>query len=160
MRREFLTSGTPLTRSRAPLPHGRHAHALPAGFSRRTFMQGAAGAAALGAVAGATILTPGSASAIGPGLGNVVPIPATLDFFGVLSHVQAPPLTGADTDPATVFNFEGAAGIGFVTGNCTRHNRRTGVTESLPYIFNDMRFMKGVYRGRDGHVRGATFALV
>jgi hypothetical protein len=29
----------------------------------------------------------------------------------------------------------------------------------LPYSFNDMRFMQGLFRGRDGHVREATFVF-
>jgi hypothetical protein len=92
----------------------------------------------------------------------VQPIPTTAEFFpGVESHVQAPPsLVGPDSDPATVYNFEGATGIAFISGVCERRNRKTGETRTLPFQFNDMRFMKGVFRGRDGHVRGATFALV
>jgi hypothetical protein len=45
-------------------------------------------------------------------------------------------------------------------GMCEQRNRTTGETRSLPFIMNDMRFMKGMFRGHDGHVRGATFALV
>jgi len=41
-----------------------------------------------------------------------------------------------------------------------RRNKRTGEVRTLPYSFNDMRFMKGVFRGRDGHERNATFAFI
>jgi hypothetical protein len=92
----------------------------------------------------------------------VEPIPTTAEFFtGVESHVQAPPgLVGPDSDPATVYNFEGATGVGYISGMCERRNRKTGETRTLPFLMNDMRFMKGDFRGRDGHIRGATFALV
>jgi hypothetical protein len=88
------------------------------------------------------------------------PIPATLEFFpGVFGHVQAPPL-GAGSDPTTVNNFNGAAGIAFISGEVERRNTRTGEVRTLPYSFNDMRFMKGAFRGRDGHERNATFAFI
>jgi len=116
---------------------------------------------AVGAAAGARLFRAPAAQA-GPGIGLVEPIPTTAEFFpGVESHVQAPPdLEGPDSDPATVYNFEGATGIAFISGTCERRNRKTGETRTLPFSFNDMRFMKGVFRGHDGHVRGATFALV
>jgi len=131
-------------------------------WSRRGFLQGAAGVTALGAAAGSGLFRPPAAEASGPGIGLVQPIPTTAEFFpGVESHVQAPPdLEGPDSDPATVYNFEGATGIAFISGMCERRNRKTGETRTLPFQFNDMRFMKGVFRGRDGHVRGGTFALV
>ncbi len=132
---------------------------MPPGRSRRQFLRTATGAAALGAAAGAGLLRPGAARAVG-GLGLAVPIPATLNFFGQDFHVQAPPLTGPDSDPATVFNFEGASGIAFISGSCVRRDRKTGESLTLPYAFNDMRFMQGRFRGRDGHARDGTFALI
>jgi hypothetical protein len=103
------------------------------------------------------------AEAAGPGIGLAEPIPATAEFFpGVFSHVQFPPvLGGPDADPGTVFNFRGAVGSALISGTCDRRNRRTGATRTgLPFLTNDMRFQKGVFRGPDGHERGATFALV
>jgi hypothetical protein len=35
-----------------------------------------------------------------------------------------------------------------------------GETRTLPFLFNDMRFMKGVFRSHDGHVRDAAFGFV
>ena len=136
----------------------RHAHATTASLSRRRFLQGSAAVAAGGAVA----LGPGLASAAGPGLGDVVPIPTTQEFFpGFFSHIQGPPLLGGpNADPSTVYNFEGISGIAFVSGTVERRNRRTGEVRNLPYLFNDMRFMKGRFRGRDGHVRRGTFAFI
>lgn len=121
----------------------------------------AAGAAGAAALVGSDVLRPGSVSASAPGIGLAEPIPATLEFFpGAFGHVQAPPLTGLDTDPSTVTNFSGAAAIGFVSGQVDRRNRRTGEVRTLPFLFSDMRFMKGVFRGRDGHEREAAFAFV
>jgi hypothetical protein len=138
--------------------HAGHDHG-PQPWSRRRFLRTAVGATAVGAVAGPALLR-GVAQAGGPGLGLALPIPATLDILGGDFHVQAPPLTGTDTDPATVNNFQGVAGIGFISGMCARTNRRTGETRELPYLFNDMRFMKGVFRGRDGNERDAMFGFV
>jgi hypothetical protein len=102
----------------------------------------------------------GKAGAAGPGIGLAEPIPATWEFFpGVFGHVQAPPF-GVGSDPTTVNNFNGAAGIAFISGDVVRRNKRTGEVRTLPYSFNDMRFMKGVFRGRDGHERNATFAFI
>jgi hypothetical protein len=110
---------------------------------------------------GAGLLRPGKALA-GPGIGLVDPIPTTFEFFpGVQSHVQAPPfLLGPDSDPATVYNFQGASGLAYISGTCEQRNRKTGETRELPFVSNDMRFMKGVFRGHDGHVRSGAFGFV
>ena len=74
---------------------------------------------------------------------------------------QAPPIfTGLDTDPSTVFNFVGTSAIAFINGQVERRNRRTGEVRTLDTIASDMRFMQGKFKGRDGHVRDATFAFV
>ena len=143
--------------------HSGHFHTLHSSLSRRRFLA-AAGATVVGATVGSSITSSGSARAAGPGLGTVLPIPTTVEFFpdsGVLSHVLAPPfLFDENSDPSTVFNFEGSSAISFTSGNCRRRNRRTGEVQAFPFSFNDMRFMQGRYRGRDGHVRNATFAFV
>jgi hypothetical protein len=145
-----------------PTPEANEGQSLTHGWTRRGFLRAGAGAAAIGAAAGAGLLRPGRAFASGPGIGLVEPIPTTVEFFpGVQSHVLAPPfLFGPDSDPATVYNFQGASAIAFISGTCERTNRMTGETRTLPFIFNDMRFMKGVFRGRDGHVRDAAFGFV
>jgi hypothetical protein len=142
--------------------HAGHRHASFGRLSRRGFLQGAVGAAVVGSTVGSGLLNPRAAQAAGPGIGLAVPIPTTTEFFpGVHSHVQAPPfLEGPDSDPATVYNFQGATGIAFISGMVDRWNRRTGERRRLPYLFNDMRFMQGVFRGRDGHARNATFGFV
>ena len=134
---------------------------LPRRWSRRRFLQASAGAAALGGAAAAGLLRPGRALA-GPGIGLVEPIPTTVEFFpGVQSHVLAPPfLFGPDSDPATVYNFEGVSGLAYISGTCEQRNRRTGETRELPFSFNDMRFMKGVFRGTDGRTRRGAFGFI
>jgi hypothetical protein len=137
--------------------HAGHVHRLGGVWTRRRFFQVAAGVTAGTALAGTWA---GKAGAAGPGIGLAEPIPATWEFFpGVFGHVQAPPF-GVGSDPTTVNNFNGAAGIAFISGDVVRRNKRTGEVRTLPYSFNDMRFMKGVFRGRDGHERNATFAFI
>lgn len=164
MKWDRLASDGPFvpTRDDVTRLHAGHRHTWPRSVSRRSFLKQATSAAAVGAAVGAGVVKPSLAHAAGPGIGLVEPIPTTTEFFpGVGSHVLAPPfLFGPDSDPATVFNFEGASGISFTSGQVERHNRRTGTTEVLPFSFNDMRFMKGRFRGRDGHVRNATFAFI
>lgn len=162
MRREWLSSGRPLVPMRPIAPRVSEGNSHPHAWSRREFLQTAAGVAAFGAAASAGLLRPARALAGGPGIGLVEPIPTTFEFFpGVPSHVLAPPfLFGPDSDPATVYNFQGVSAIAFISGTCEQRNRKTGETRTLPFQLNDMRFMKGVFRGHDGHVRDASFGFV
>lgn len=144
-----------------PTHSASEGHSHTRGWTRRKFLRTATGTAAIGVAASAGLLRPARAVAGGPGIGLVEPIPTTLEFFpGVFAHVQAPPFTGPDSDPATVYNFQGASAIAAISGTCEQRNRMTGETRTLPYQFNDMRFMKGVFRGRDGHVRDGAFGFV
>jgi hypothetical protein len=68
--------------------------------------------------------------------------------------------TAADDDPSSVFNYQGTTGIAFISGEVERRNRRTGTVETLPYSFNDLRFMQGIYRTRQGKLREGTFGFV
>ena len=129
-------------------------------MSRRHFLQTATGAAAIGTALGAGVLSPRTAAAE-PGIGNVLPIPSTLEFFGKEFHIQAPPFSGVDTDPSTVYNFEGYSGIAFMDTTATQRDRKTGIVSgTLDSFANHMTFMQGVYAGRDGHIRPGTFSLV
>jgi hypothetical protein len=133
----------------------RH-QALHLAISRRGFLQ--AGVTAFGGALGTGLFTPHPAAA--QGVGDVLPIPTTLNFFGVDAHIQAPPLTGADSDPSTVWNFQGSSGIAFIDTTAKQKDRKTGAEKNLDSLFNHMTFLQGVYAGRDGHVRSGTFSLV
>jgi hypothetical protein len=145
------------TLSGAARAHAAHCHIHRAAVSRRQFLQGATGLTAL-ATLGSTVSRVEGAPA-SPGIGLVTPIPTTLPLFGQEVHVQAPPFTGIDSDPSSVYDFEGAVGIAFISGLVDRTDRKTGETRTLPYSFNDMRFMQGQFVGRDGHTRNATFVF-
>ncbi len=155
--------------NRHALPR-RHQHveldpARPLALSRRRFLQGAVGLTAIGAAAGAGLLRPRLALASGPGLGDVLPLSggsAVIEgAFGKLFHVFGPPgADSPDSDPATVGNFSGQSGLAYINGMVTETSRKTGASRSLPFIDADMRFMQGVFRGRDGHVRDGTFAFI
>jgi hypothetical protein len=111
-----------------------------ASISRRTFLRAGVGVSVVGGALGLGLLRPVSALAA-PGIGNVLPIPSTLEPFpGIEIHVQAPPFTGEDTDPSTVWNFQGASGIAFIDTSVTRTNRKTGEQQVLPSS-NHMTFM-------------------
>lgn len=138
---------------RAARAHAAHCPFHSWAVSRRQFLQGAT------AVAAATLASSPAEARQGPGIGLVLPIPTTLDIAGLPFHVQAPPFTGVDSDPSSVYNFEGSVGIAFISGAVQQRNRKTGESRTLPYAFNDMRFMQGRFEGRDGHVRDATFAF-
>jgi hypothetical protein len=140
---------------RAARAHAARCPLHARGVSRRQFLQDAAGVAAFAA----TLASSRAEALQGPGIGLVLPIPTTLDIFGQDFHVQAPPFTGADSDPSSVYNFEGSVGIAFISGAVQRRNRKTGESQTLPYAFNDMRFMQGRFEGRDGHVRAGTFVF-
>jgi hypothetical protein len=143
---------------RAAHAHAAHCHICGAGVTRRQFLQDTAGVTVVAATLGAAVPRAEGAPA-NPGIGLVTPIPTTLDIAGEQFHVQAPPFTGADSDPSSVYDFEGTAGIAFISGVVDRTDRKTGETRTLPYAFNDMRFMQGRFEGRDGHVRDATFVF-
>ena len=129
-------------------------------LSRRTFLGAGVGASVIGAALSTGLLRPMAALAA-PGIGNVLPIPTTLEPFpGIEIHVQAPLFTGEDSDPSTVWNFQGASGVAFMTTSVTRTHRKTGEQQVLPSLMNHMAFMQGIYIGRDGHVREGTFAFV
>jgi hypothetical protein len=138
---------------RAARAHALHCPFQSTGVSRRHFLQSTAGLAAFAATLGS------SRTVEAQGIGLVVPIPSTLEIFGEQFHVLAPPITAVDDDPSTVFNFEGSVGLAFISGTAHRTNRKTGESQTMPYMFNDMRFMQGRFVGRDGHARNGTFAF-
>ena len=122
-------------------------------------MRTVAGATVLGATLGSGLWRPGLAQASGSN--NPVPIPGGTPVLGGSFHVFGPAaIDPIDAEPSTITNFNGFIGLAYISGNVTQTNTRTGQVRSLPFIDSDMRFMKGVYRGTDGHVHKGSFALV
>ena len=131
-----------------------HIHAL----SRRRFLGSAAGVA----VAAAAMRTwrPDAAEATG-GSGLPTPVPGSPLFGGL--HVWAPGIPGLDSpdaEPATITDFNGEVGLAYISGMVTRTNTHTGVSEALPFVESDMRFMKGVFRDSSGRVQRGAFAFI
>jgi hypothetical protein len=65
---------------------------------------------------------------------------------------------GAGLDASTITDFNGFVGVADVQGTGTAHYP-DGSQEVLLYD-TDMRFMKGTYVARDGHVHNGAFAFV
>ena len=155
---EILSPRALPTLQAAARAHAAHCCFHRTSVSRRQFLQGAATLTTIAGALGSSV-SPVEGGQKSPGIGLVTPIPATINIAGEEFHVQAPPFTGADTDPSSVYNFDGITGIAFISGAVERTDRKTGQTRTLPYSFNDMRFMQGRFEGRDGHVRDATFVF-
>jgi hypothetical protein len=131
-------------------------------LSRRQFARTAAGAAMLGAALGAGWWRPERAAA--HNAHAPVPIPGGTPLAGGGFHVFAPG-TGPgfdppDAEPSTITNFNGFIGLAFISGEVTRTNTATGEVRTLPFVNNDMRFMKGVFRGTDGKTHQGSFVFV
>ena len=126
--------------------------------SRRHFVRSATGALAAGAALTGGVWTPlVSASEHEHEPMNPVPIP--IGSFGF--HVNAPAfLDPVDADPSTITDFQGFTGLAYVSGIVSRTDRRTHAKVDLPYLFSDMRFMEGEYRGFDGRLRRGTFGFI
>jgi hypothetical protein len=97
------------------------------------------------------------------GFDQPLPIPGGSPLLGGAYHVYGPGFPDfdpPDSEPATITNFNGVVGLGFISGMVTRANMRTGKLDRLPFEFADMRFMQGVYRGADGKPRQGTFGFI
>ena len=62
-------------------------------------------------------------------------------------------------DPSTITDFNGHIGLAYVVGMGTHTDQMTGDVSHLPYEV-DLRFMKGVYVGKDLKIHHGTFALI
>jgi hypothetical protein len=131
------------------------------GVSRRRFIRTAAGAAAAGYAIGGGFLsrTPLLARAGA----DPVPIPGGSPLLGGGFHIYGPGFPDfdpPDSEPSTITDFNGFVGLAFISGSVIRTNVITRQQVELPYLFNDMRFMRGLYRGSDGRNRQGTFGFV
>jgi len=134
-----------------PLSCDRHAHDPL--VSRRRFIGGAA--TALGTVLGASVLRPGAALAVKTRNAAPNPIPGGTNVGGQLFHFN---FFGPGLEPASITDFNGFVGVADVQGTGTATNP-DGSTETLLYD-TDVRFMKGVYIGKDGAVHKGTFGFI
>ena len=133
-------------------PLSRNPHPHRAAVSRRRFIGGTA--TVLGTVLGASVLRPGAALAKSFNA-TPNPIPGGTEIGGQLFHFLFP---GPGQEPATITDFNGFVGVADVQGTGTATNP-DGSTETLLFD-TDVRFMKGVYVGKDGAIHKATFGFI
>ena len=156
-------------RSNAP-PHQRHGHIGHAHFweramSRDQFIKTAA--VATGAAASAQLWLPSLAHAAAApnaattsvaklGAAAPKPIPGGVNpgVPGGPSLIHVFPPGSPNDEPSAITDFGGVVGIAHVTGT-----GKDGTGASLVFD-TDMRFMRGVYIGTDGHRHVATFGFV
>ena len=141
--------------------HPGHAHVWHHAMSRRQFIRTAAGAATLGTALGAGLWRPEQAKA--HQAHEPVPIPGGTPVFDGDFHVFGPGFPGFDSpdaEPSTITDFNGFLGLAYISGEVTRTNTATGEVRTLPFMNNDMRFMKGEFRGTDGRMHHGAFAFI
>ena len=129
--------------------------------SRRFFLRTSAAAMVAGTVVGTGIGAPALAKTKKPA--DPLPIPGGSPVLGGAFHVYgpgAPGLDPPDSEPATITDFRGFVGLAYISGTVVRTQRSTGDTATLPFLFSDMRFMQGIYRGADGKARQGTFGFI
>jgi hypothetical protein len=161
-RRLKLSTRDSLWPYRAASGHADHARFSERVLSRRQFLR-ATGTALLGASLG-TASGPklwSSRLVAGHGTYEPVPIPGGTPVLGGGYHVFGPgTIDPVDAEPSSITDFDGFVGISFTSGMVTRTNTQTGEVLTLPFVNNDMRFMKGVFRGTDGEIHQGTFGFV
>jgi hypothetical protein len=123
-------------------------------LSRRAFIGGAA-VAATGASLGSGLLWPAAGSAAALDGAAPRPTPATTTIGGKTFHFD---FFGPAVDPSSITDFKGSVGVADVRGNGTARYP-DGHTETLLFD-TDLRFMRGVYVGKDGDVHDGTFGFV
>lgn len=132
---------------------------IRSGLSRRQFTRTAAGAAVVGATLGSALWTP--ALAAPKGSFAPVPIPGGSPVLGGSYHVFGPAaFDPVDAEPVTITNFNGFAGLAYISGMVTQTNTKTGQKARYPFVDSDMRFMQGNFRGTDGRIHQATFGFI
>ncbi|MGH9688843.1 MAG: hypothetical protein ACRD5K_17315 [Candidatus Acidiferrales bacterium] len=130
-------------------------------FSRRRFLESAAGAAVLGS----GLVLPSIGRAAGHMVGDErsthdfpQPIPTGISpFGGPLIHIYPP---GAASENSSIWDFDGFVGV--AQGNVNGEGLLGGVPQKFAGANNncDMRFMSGIYEGLDGKIRQGSFALI
>ena len=138
-----------------------HLEAYRRGWTRRQFLQ--MGAALVGA-GGATLLSR-TALAAPPGSGLPEQLPYTSPLLEEITGglqipfflpVEVDPFIGANSDPTTIYNFNGFLGLVEADGVGAADQNSDGVRRTWAC---DVRFMKGVFVNRDGHKQPGAFAF-
>jgi len=133
--------------------HRGHRHVSRA-ISRRQFLGTATGVAGL--LLGASFSSPARAAVCA----DPRPIPGGFAEFDHVYHQLYPNQDTADTeDPSTITDFNGHIGLAYVEGMGTHTDKMSGIVSHLPYRV-DLRFMKGVYVGKDGKRHHGAFAAI
>jgi hypothetical protein len=136
--------------------HRGHAHFWQRALSRRQFLGGAAGTAAV--IAGSGLLNPEWVLSQDQ---PVRPRPIThgTQFGGPGTPFFSVQFPGMGAENSSITDFKGMIGAADVQGMGTGTHLDTG--KKTRYLFDtDMRFMKGTFVGTDGHVHQGTFGLV
>jgi hypothetical protein len=138
-----------------------HAHVWHQPLSRRQFIRTAASVGAVATALGAGVWRPGQAKA--HQAHEPIPIPGGTPVFDGEFHVFGPGFPGfdpEDAEPSTITDFNGFLGLAYISGEVTRTNTATREVLTLPFVNNDMRFMKGNFRGTDGRMHHGAFAFI
>lgn len=124
-----------------------HLHLWRRDMSRRQFL--GATALATGAAVSSALWMPALAAGENAALPN--PIPGGITVGGTLFHVFLP---GAGAEPSSITDFNGTVGVAHVQGT----GKDSG---GNPFLYDtDLRFMDGVYIGKDGRTHKGTFGFV
>ena len=129
--------------------------------SRRHFIGTSAAVMGAGALISAGAWRPALAAATRSA--DPKPIPDGTPVLGGAFHVYGPGFPGLDppdSEPSSITDFKGFLGLAYISGTVERTQRSTGEKRTLPFLFSDMRFMQGVYRGTDGRARHGTFGFI
>ena len=141
----------------SPQPCPNHSQLWDLFPSRRQFLQ-TAGAAGLLACSGLESLAWGEK----PISSQPRPIPGgfQIEPGGEVFHNFAPGVFDPiDSDRSGITDFNGFVGYAIVDGTGTGFNTETGEARRL-FFEVDLRFMQGVYVGRDGNKHFATFSVI
>ncbi len=132
---------------RAPLGYAGHSHLSHPVLSRRRFLGTTAGAA--GAALTAGLWLPVVANDAAPR-----PIPGGIQPFGPGTEVFHLFLPGPGVEPSSITDFRGTIGVAAVQGKGTSSDGRSWLYDT------DLRFMRGVFIGKDGEEHQGTFGFV
>ena len=141
-----------LTPAQNPWTSSARAQFWQRATSKRQFIKTVAGASGL--VFGSGLWTQALGKGQVPANAEPRPIPGGFEAFGELFHLFDP---APGNEPSSITDFNGFVGVARNTGFGTL----TDATGSRRVSYDtDMRFMKGLYIGKDGRHRQGTFGFL